>query len=85
MQKKTPDELENVQFHQFHVSIPVVTPPESHLTVFESQYPAVRNGHTVYVSPQVLKNVFNPAERLLAVGDPLSLVQLILKTVKRSL
>ena len=85
MQKKTPDELENVQFHQFIASIPVITPPERHLTVFESQYPAVRNGHPVDVSPQVLKDVLDPAERLLAVGGPFSLVQLIFKTVKRRL
>ena len=69
MQKKTPDELENIQFHQFHVSIPVVMPLESYLTVFESQYPAVRNGHPVYVSTQVLKNVLDPAERLLCSWD----------------
>lgn len=85
MQKKTPDELKDVQLHQFLASIPVIPPLERHPTVFKFQYPPIGDGNTVDVSAQVLKDVFDTAERLLAVGDPFSLVQFIFKPVKRRL
>ena len=76
MQQKTPDKLDGVQRHLFHLVVVFgVAPAEADAPLFQTKQAAIGNGHAVGVSRQIAKHLLWAAKRRLDMCHPVLLFQ----------
>jgi hypothetical protein len=76
VKQEPPDELIGFKGHDFgFVAVRIVAPPDGDFVVFEFHKPMVADRDPVGISAQIIKNVLGPFKGLLAVDDPVLLIQ----------
>ena len=77
VKQEPPDELVGFKRHDLaFVVISIVSPPEGDLIVFKLHDPMIADCDPVSISAEILQNVLGLLEGLLAVDDPVLLVQI---------